>query len=236
MENTFKNIYIILILFVIFDICRNKTVKKMDNTIEEMDYNTMVDKYIEEAVIKIYKFDVESVKNLVEIANNFYKDNYLELPGNVKINGTFNYLPKGCVMPYKPPDPDNIAAPEGWAICDGANNTPNLKGRFIIGYGAGYNVGNTGGANRVALNYKHNPSHTHGGGHKDHSHNYNIYHDSNNDNRFGKHHKSNKRYGYRYHRTPQTTNSENHIHSTNGKSHSHENRPPYYTLVYIIKL
>lgn len=236
MENTFKNIYIILILFVIFDICRNKTVKKTGKTVEEMDYDDAINQYIEEAIIKIYKFDVESVKNLVEIANNFYKDNYLELPGNVKINGTFNYLPKGCVMPYKPPDPDNIAAPEGWAICDGANNTPNLKGRFIIGYGAGYNVGNTGGASHVALNYKHNPSHKHGGGHNDHSHNYTVYYNHDNNNRFGKNDKASSKFGHRYEIWQDTTNSGNHIHSTNGSGQAHENRPPYYTLVYIIKL
>lgn len=40
--------------------------------------------------------------------------------------------------------------PEGWILCDGTNNTPNLKGRFIVGYNASdpdYNWkgGNNGG-------------------------------------------------------------------------------------------
>lgn len=35
--------------------------------------------------------------------------------------------------------------PSGWALCNGANNTPNLVDRFVIGSGSTYAVGSTGG-------------------------------------------------------------------------------------------
>lgn len=38
------------------------------------------------------------------------------------------------------------AIPSGWALCNGANGTPDLRGRFVIGAGGDYAVGATGGA------------------------------------------------------------------------------------------
>lgn len=38
------------------------------------------------------------------------------------------------------------AVPAGWALCDGSNGTPDLRGRFIVGAGGAYGVGATGGA------------------------------------------------------------------------------------------
>ena len=40
----------------------------------------------------------------------------------------------------------------GWAICNGANSTPNLQGRVSIGYGGVYSViGQTGGSKDAVL-------------------------------------------------------------------------------------
>lgn len=45
--------------------------------------------------------------------------------------------------------------PTGWALCDGTNGTPDLRGRFIVGYHSGdtdYNAnGKTGGAKTYTL-------------------------------------------------------------------------------------
>jgi len=45
--------------------------------------------------------------------------------------------------------------PNGWALCDGTNGTPNLSGKFIVGYSAAdgdYNaIGKTGGSKTVTL-------------------------------------------------------------------------------------
>lgn len=39
-----------------------------------------------------------------------------------------------------------VDIPAGWVHCDGNNGTPNLIGKFLVGAGAGYIVGATGGA------------------------------------------------------------------------------------------
>ena len=53
------------------------------------------------------------------------------------------------------------AIPSGWALCDGQNGTPDLRGRFIIGAGGSYQTGNSGGAESKQLTIKELPSHTH---------------------------------------------------------------------------
>jgi len=41
---------------------------------------------------------------------------------------------------------NGITAPANWQICDGTNSTPDLRDRFIIGQGAHYAAGATGGS------------------------------------------------------------------------------------------
>ena len=41
----------------------------------------------------------------------------------------------------------NAAIPDGWALCDGSNGTPDLRDRFVVGSGSTYATGNTGGTN-----------------------------------------------------------------------------------------
>lgn len=53
--------------------------------------------------------------------------------------------------------------PAGWALCNGASGTPDLRDRFVVGAGSTYAVGNTGGANTVTLDTTQIPSHTHTG-------------------------------------------------------------------------
>jgi hypothetical protein len=48
------------------------------------------------------------------------------------------------------------AIPSGYALCDGANNTPNLQNRFVIGAGDTYSVNATGGSADASV-----VSHTH---------------------------------------------------------------------------
>ena len=49
------------------------------------------------------------------------------------------------------------AVPTGWALCDGQNGTPDLRGRFVVGAGGeAYAVGDTGGAATEELSaYSH---------------------------------------------------------------------------------
>ena len=39
--------------------------------------------------------------------------------------------------------------PGGWYLCNGANGTPDLRGRFVVSAGGTYGVGNTGGSSLV---------------------------------------------------------------------------------------
>lgn len=52
-------------------------------------------------------------------------------------------VPTGAILAWSGAE-DEI--PDGWALCDGANGTPNLRDRFIVGAGTTYEVGDTGGA------------------------------------------------------------------------------------------
>jgi hypothetical protein len=66
--------------------------------------------------------------------------------------------------------------PVGWKLCDGANGTPDLRGKFIVGAGsagAQYAVGATGGADTVALTAAQMPAHNHAVYDPGHSHGVN---------------------------------------------------------------
>jgi microcystin-dependent protein len=53
--------------------------------------------------------------------------------------------------------------PDGWALCNGSQSTPDLRGRFVMGAGgSGYRgVGATGGAETVTLSVGQLPAHNH---------------------------------------------------------------------------
>jgi len=46
--------------------------------------------------------------------------------------------------------------PNGWALCDGQNGTPDLRNKFVISVGTTYAVGNTGGsADSIVVQHSH---------------------------------------------------------------------------------
>ena len=106
--------------------------------------------------------------------------------------------------------------PSGWVLCDGNNSTPDLRSRFVVGAGTGgsYSPGDTGGANSVTLTVAQIPAHTHTYERTDVGINVNDrpWPASNND-------------------CDMTTQNT----SSTGGGQSHENRPPYYALCYIMK-
>lgn len=53
------------------------------------------------------------------------------------------------------------AIPDGWALCNGQNGTPNLTDRFIIGAGHQYAVNTPGGSTNVTLSTNQLPAHSH---------------------------------------------------------------------------
>jgi hypothetical protein len=54
-----------------------------------------------------------------------------------------------------------VSIPSGWLICDGANGTPDLRNRFIVGAGSTYAVGATGGsADAIVVSHTHTATST----------------------------------------------------------------------------
>jgi len=51
----------------------------------------------------------------------------------------------------------SASIPSGWYLCNGANGTPDLRDRFVVGAGTTYAVGATGGQNTITTV----PAHTH---------------------------------------------------------------------------
>tara|TARA_A100001234_G_scaffold221042_1_gene235598 strand:+ start:662 stop:1489 length:828 start_codon:yes stop_codon:yes gene_type:complete len=54
--------------------------------------------------------------------------------------------------------------PSNFRLCDGQNGTPDLRDRFIVGAGAGYAPGDTGGSSQVTLTEAQLATHSHGDG------------------------------------------------------------------------
>ena len=141
---------------------------------------------------------------------------------NINITGTSNLTPRGMIVPWNYTATDRegteLRAPPGWAICDGrivgGVTTPNLKNRFILGKGPGRNKGDLGGASEVVLTTAEIPAHTH------------TYTKIKDGFAYGKH--SNGSNAYSAH-TGATSDPA-------GGSLAHENMPPFYVLVYIMKL
>jgi hypothetical protein len=91
--------------------------------------------------------------------NTFNPTATLEVNGKIKDKDGY-VVPKGVIVMWSGPVNE---IPRGWQLCDGTNGTPNLKDRFIVGAGHSYSPGNTGGEDHVTLNTNQIPAHSHSG-------------------------------------------------------------------------
>ena len=225
-----KKIIIFLIILLIFSNCLNLSLYYKSKP-EKM---TKIDN-IENAVRKLYMADVNSIRNLSKVANTLQTKG-LNIPGNLTVEGTFNYLPRGTIVAF-----NGTTAPKGWALCNGQNGTPDLRGRFIYGYGArqGSSVGRTGGEESHKLIVNEMPSHNHSMNLSGkHQHNITTWNDD------GNFRGGSNRPSFGGYDAPKqtiwakTNNDGNHRHNINntGGNRSHNNMPPYYVLSWIMKL
>lgn len=136
-----------------------------------------------------------------------------------KIGGTT--IPAGVVVMWSG---SPTAIPDGWALCDGTQNTPDLRGRFVVGYNrddADYNgIGKASGSKTVTLTTANLPAHTHKAMKRGDDHN--LDHSGT--------------YGVLETNLVAEANGIDIGLGNTGDGQAFDIRPPYYVLAYIMKL
>jgi microcystin-dependent protein len=161
---------------------------------------------------------------------------------NYGLNSTGNGpIPQGGIIMWS-----GVTAPTGWALCDGQNGTPDLRGRFIVGVGQNqtpasgdnnpnYAIGPGTGMNAVTLTTAEMPTHNHGVSDPAHNHSELRFDQISTDWRSGGASSPGNGTGRNATTTTGFGFTGISIQNTGGNL-PHENRPPYYALAYIMKL
>jgi microcystin-dependent protein len=138
-----------------------------------------------------------------------------------------NNLPSGTIVAY-----NKTSAPSEWTLCDGSSGSPDLRNRFILGWG-NRGVGATGGEENVTLNEGQMPYHAHSVTSRGdiNLYNYSSY----------MLHYTNQNYNVPTidrGRSPAKFGEISVYGDTNAKggNQAHNNMPPFYVLTYIMKL
>lgn len=172
--------------------------------------------------------------NIIEPIDQFNIEPFNE---NFRKIDLINSFPSGGIIMWSGSE-SNI--PAGWVLCNGSNNTPDLRGRFVLGVSSKYSKGSTGGEESHRLTVAEIPSHNHqetipDGGYR-HIGNYSDIHPlmyrKKGDNTVVEKHTE---VGI----TAENTEIMYQVFPVNtlntGGNLNHNNMPPYYALCYIMK-
>lgn len=242
-----KYLIIIIIIIVIYQLCCNCIQTDVKETFTNSQSVTGIDDNNAINTLAALAKDLQSpagvtipgnlnLKNKVVLVAD---DNVLRLKTpdlssnsslNVKdlqVDGVSNLTPKGGIIAWKPTTTNVVGGvlipPPTWALCDGSNGTPDLRGRFILGSGQGVGLKNRiqdtmDGNETVRLEIDHLPPHNH------------IFTD-NAPAGYGS-------WGDHGRRSSGIANYQlipTHTHNVGGHQ-PHDNMPPFYVLAYIMKL
>lgn len=160
-------------------------------------------------------FDGTADITITAIANGGNSDTLNGKSASDIIAACSTYMPVGGIIMWSG---SVDAIPTDWALCNGENNTPDLRDKFVLGAGSSYAVNATGGEITHTLTITEMPCHTH---------TENIPID--------KHGSENN---------PALTYTENSDEafvtfgttSSSGGDQPHNNMPPYYALAYIMRI
>ena len=222
------------------DIIINSKNEKLSDVLDSLNSNIAT---LVTSNLAILKTNLSTARDsiITNIANNNTSISTL----NTKLNNSVSSMnsnislnmPMYSVIAY-----NGTIAPTGWQLCNGGRllntsgdssgiNTPDLRGRFILGAGSGINltervIGNIGGEENTALNINQMPSH---------DHNLRLgfinYANGGTDQR--------NTIMYQNSVDPIFYHHLNHTNgagiTTTGGNRSHNNMPPFYSLTYIIK-
>lgn len=223
-----KYLIIIIIIIVIYQLCCNCIQTDVKETFTNSQSVTGID-------------DNNAINTLAALAKDLQSPAGVTIPGylnatdlnvsnkltvkDLQVDGVSNLTPKGGIIAWKPTianiENKVLIPPPTWALCDGSNGTPDLRGRFILGSGHGAGLINrvldtSGGFETVTLTEAQMPAHTH-------AYSYSDF----NDGRVSGGNNANILY-------------DGHVRWNNtnpvGGNQPHENMPPFYVLAYIMKL
>ncbi len=167
----------------------------------------------------------EAIQNIASVYGN---TSGTAVFNNIKVTGTADIANisslKGIIVMWS-----GSNTPAGWALCDGTNGTPDLRGKFVLGSGQGTGLtsrllGDKGGEETHLLTLDEIPAHNHDIN-TSHTDNKNSLWHINTDKAIA----TGVDNGYVQRKNPPAIFS-----SGGGKAHSI--MPPYYVLAYIMKL
>ena len=141
-------------------------------------------------------------------------------------NAGAGVIPSGMITMWS----SIVAIPAGWYLCNGQNGTPDLRDRFIVGAGANYTVGGTGGnKDAVVVSHSHTATVTDPG----HSHTGTIV--GSVVGGAGGLEEGASSPNYQFATIATNTTGITVANTTEGVSGTNANLPPYYALAYIMK-